>query len=150
MALFKVLCQYCLPTDGVWTGELPIRKLTEEITCDTQSKRTRKMDGAHDRPSTEGMLPMAKLPTMTGRVHILQAQFLYRSLHVLEDTLLRRPHVQHTRGYSLPRTVDDNECLSKNDPPVSSGPTQRTDLLQRLLQRIADLNYFSTVVHDRD
>jgi hypothetical protein len=91
MALFKVLCQYCLPTDGVWTGEPPIHKLAVETTCDTQNKCTRKMDGAHDRPSTEVILPMAKLPTMTGRVHILQVQFLYRSLHVPEDTLISRP-----------------------------------------------------------
>ncbi|KAG0744277.1 hypothetical protein G6F57_005951 [Rhizopus arrhizus] len=38
------------------------------------------------------MLHLSRLPSMSERVSILQAQFLFRSLYIPEDTLLRRLH----------------------------------------------------------
>lgn len=144
MALFKVLCPYCLPTDGVWTGEPPIHKLTVETTCDTQNKCTRKMDRAMtDRP--------LKWYFLWRNYLLWQEEFTFCKLSFfIAPYMCRRilflgalvPHIEHTRGYSLLRTVDDNKCLSKIDPLVPSGPSQCTDLLQRLLQRFAGLSYF--------
>ncbi|KAG1178107.1 hypothetical protein G6F70_007913 [Rhizopus microsporus] len=53
------------------------------------------------------MLQLTKLPTMTERVHILQAQFLLRSLSLPDDTLLAclLPHIRLSKGHS--------HCLDK-------------------------------------
>lgn len=47
------------------------------------------------------MLHLANLPTMTERLNILQAQFLFRSLYVPNDSFLGYllPSIQHARGY---------------------------------------------------
>lgn len=60
---------------------------------DTQNKCMWMIYGAHDCSSTKVMLHLANLPTMTERLNILQAQFLFRSLYVPNDSFL---------GYLLP------------------------------------------------
>ncbi|KAG0750236.1 hypothetical protein G6F57_002948 [Rhizopus arrhizus] len=66
--------------------------------------------------SAEVILPVAKLPTMTGRVHILQAQFLYRSLHVPEDTLLRRPRT----SYPTHQRIQSPEDGGRQQMPIEN------------------------------
>ncbi|KAG1491690.1 hypothetical protein G6F52_013438 [Rhizopus delemar] len=63
---------------------------------EAQDKCICKIYGASRKTSTKVMLHLAKLPTMRERVAILQAQFLFRSLSLPEDTLLYRlmPHIQ--------------------------------------------------------
>ncbi|KAG1587637.1 hypothetical protein G6F47_010874 [Rhizopus delemar] len=67
---------------------------------EAQDKCICKIYGASRKTSTKVMLHLAKLPTMKERVAILQAQFLFRSLSLPEDTLLCRliPHIQYTRA----------------------------------------------------
>ncbi|EIE76661.1 hypothetical protein RO3G_01365 [Rhizopus delemar RA 99-880] len=77
---------------------------------EAQDKCICKIYGASRKTSTKVMLHLAKLPTMRERVAILQAQFLFRSLSLPEDTLLYRlmPHIQYTRGhqwYKLSKTA---------------------------------------------
>ncbi|EIE91862.1 hypothetical protein RO3G_16573 [Rhizopus delemar RA 99-880] len=77
---------------------------------EAQDKCIYKIYGASRKTSTKVMLHLAKLPTMRERVAILQAQFLFRSLSLPEDTLLYRlmPHIQYTRGhqwYKLSKTA---------------------------------------------
>ncbi|EIE79794.1 hypothetical protein G6F46_013003 [Rhizopus delemar] len=62
---------------------------------EAQDKCICKIYGASRKTSTKVMLHLAKLPTMRERVAILQAQFLFRSLSLPEDTLLYRlmPHI---------------------------------------------------------
>ncbi|KAG1042623.1 hypothetical protein G6F43_011851 [Rhizopus delemar] len=69
--------------------------------ADAQDTCIRKMYGARGKTSTKVMLHLAKLPLMADRVHILQAQFLSRSLHLPDDALLCRllPHIRHIRGH---------------------------------------------------
>ncbi|KAG1046997.1 hypothetical protein G6F43_010535 [Rhizopus delemar] len=62
---------------------------------DVQDTCIREIYDARGKTSTKVMLHLAKLPLMADRVHILQAQFLYRSLHLPEDALLCR----HIRGH---------------------------------------------------
>ncbi|KAG1459613.1 hypothetical protein G6F46_001417 [Rhizopus delemar] len=68
---------------------------------EAQDKCICKFYGASRKTSTKATLHLAKLPTMRERVAILQAQFLFRSLSLPEDTLLYRlmPHIQYTRGH---------------------------------------------------
>ncbi|KAG1629224.1 hypothetical protein G6F44_011682 [Rhizopus delemar] len=68
---------------------------------DVQDTCIRTIYGARGKTSTKVMLRLAKLPLMADRVHILQAQFLYRSLHLPDDALLCRliPHIRHIRGH---------------------------------------------------
>ncbi|KAG1522961.1 hypothetical protein G6F52_005411 [Rhizopus delemar] len=63
---------------------------------EAQDKCICKIYGASRKTSTKVMLHLAKLPTMRERVAILQAQFLFRSLSLPEDTLLYRlmAHIQ--------------------------------------------------------
>lgn len=70
----------------------------------TQNRCIWMIYSAHDCSSTKVMLHLANLPTMNERVRILQAQFLFRSLYVPDDSLLGHllPHVQHIRGYQWP------------------------------------------------
>ncbi|KAG1497751.1 hypothetical protein G6F46_003661 [Rhizopus delemar] len=77
---------------------------------EAQDKCICKIYGESRKTSTKVMLHLAKLPTMRERVAILQAQFLFRSLSLPEDTLLYRlmPHIQYTRGhqwYKLSKTA---------------------------------------------
>ncbi|KAG1000857.1 hypothetical protein G6F27_013421 [Rhizopus arrhizus] len=77
---------------------------------EAQNKCIRKIYGASGNTSTKVMLHLAKLPTMKERIAILQAQFLFRSLSLPEDTLLYllMPHIQYTRGhqwYRLSKTA---------------------------------------------
>ncbi|KAG1488529.1 hypothetical protein G6F47_013584 [Rhizopus delemar] len=63
---------------------------------EAQNSCIRKIYGARGKASTKVMLHMSKLPLMSERVSILQAQFLLRSLYLPEDALLHRllPYVQ--------------------------------------------------------
>ncbi|KAG1569857.1 hypothetical protein G6F48_002230 [Rhizopus delemar] len=63
---------------------------------EAQDKCICKIYDASRKTSTKVMLHLAKLPTMRERVAILQAQFLFRSLSLPEDTLLYRlmAHIQ--------------------------------------------------------
>ncbi|KAG1050886.1 hypothetical protein G6F43_006865 [Rhizopus delemar] len=77
---------------------------------EAQDRYIRKIYGGSRKTSTKVMPHLAKLHTMKGRVAILQAQFLFRSLSLPEDTPLYRliPHIQYTRGhqwYKLPKTA---------------------------------------------
>ncbi|EIE81601.1 hypothetical protein RO3G_06306 [Rhizopus delemar RA 99-880] len=77
---------------------------------EAQDKCICKIYCAPRKTSTKVMLHLAKLPTMRERVAILQAQFLFRSLSLPEDTLLYclMPHMQYTRGhqgYKLSKTA---------------------------------------------
>jgi hypothetical protein len=68
---------------------------------DVQDTCIRKIYGARGMSSTQVVLHLAKLPLMKERVHILQAQFLFRSLHLPSDALLCRllPHIRYTRWH---------------------------------------------------
>ncbi|KAG1625268.1 hypothetical protein G6F44_012699 [Rhizopus delemar] len=68
---------------------------------DAQDTCIRKIYGARGNASTKMMLHLAKLPLRADRVHILQTQFLYRSLRLPDDALLCRllPHIRHIRGH---------------------------------------------------
>ncbi|EIE92465.1 hypothetical protein RO3G_16987 [Rhizopus delemar RA 99-880] len=68
---------------------------------DVQDTCLRKIYGAREKTFTKVMPHLAKLPLMADRVHILQAQFLYRSLRLPDDALLCRllPHIRHIRGH---------------------------------------------------
>ncbi|KAG1056034.1 hypothetical protein G6F43_002034 [Rhizopus delemar] len=68
---------------------------------EAQDKCICKIYGASRKTSTKVMLHLTKLPRMRERVVILQAQFLFRSSSLPEDTLLYRlmPHTQYTRGH---------------------------------------------------
>jgi hypothetical protein len=77
---------------------------------EAQNKYIRKIYGASGKISTKVMLYLDKLPTMKERIAILQAQFLFRSLSLPEDTLLYllMPHIQYTSGhqwYRLSKTA---------------------------------------------
>jgi len=77
---------------------------------EAQNKCIHKIYGASGKTSIKVMLHLAKLPTVKERITILQAQFLFRSLSLPEDTLLYllMPHIQHTRGhqwYRLSKTA---------------------------------------------
>ncbi|KAG0741004.1 hypothetical protein G6F16_009065 [Rhizopus arrhizus] len=65
---------------------------------EAQNKCIRKIYGTSRKTSTKVILHLA---TMKERVAILQAQFLFRSLSLPEDTLLYLliPHIQYTRGH---------------------------------------------------
>ncbi|KAG1647047.1 hypothetical protein G6F44_000217 [Rhizopus delemar] len=68
---------------------------------DVQDTCIRKIHGTRGKTCTKLMLHIAKLPLMADQVHISQAQFLYRSLHLSDDALLCRllPHIRHIRGH---------------------------------------------------
>ncbi|KAG1540170.1 hypothetical protein G6F49_012192 [Rhizopus delemar] len=87
---------------------------------EAQNSCIRKIYGARGKASTKVMLHMSKLPLMSERVSILQAQFLLRSLYLPEDALLHRllPYVQYTKGhqwYLLSRTPLWKMALSTTD-----------------------------------
>ncbi|KAG1510717.1 hypothetical protein G6F53_006471 [Rhizopus delemar] len=89
---------------------------------EAQNSCIRKIYGARGKASTKVMLHMSKLPLMSERVSILQAQFLFRSLYLPEDALLHRllPYVQCAKGhqwYLLSRTSLWKMALSTTDEP---------------------------------
>jgi hypothetical protein len=57
--------------------------------------------GARGKTSTKVMLHLSRLPSMSERLSILQALFLFCSLSLHKDTLLSRllPYIQCTRGH---------------------------------------------------
>jgi hypothetical protein len=76
---------------------------------EAQNNCIKKIYGARGKTSTKVMLHMSKLPLMSERVSILQAQFLFRSLYLPEDTLLTclLPYIRNSKGsqwYALSRT----------------------------------------------
>ncbi|KAG1608378.1 hypothetical protein G6F46_011591 [Rhizopus delemar] len=97
---------------------------------DVQDTCLRKIYGAREKTFTKVMPHLAKLPLMADRVHILQAQFLYRSLRLPDDALLCRllPHIRHIRGHqwfllsktplwqSLPSTGEELDKSVSLDP----------------------------------
>ncbi|ORE06081.1 hypothetical protein BCV72DRAFT_329510 [Rhizopus microsporus var. microsporus] len=54
------------------------------------------------------MLQLTKLPTMTGRTHILQAQFLLRSLSLPDDVFLTYFHI-----YVYPQVIQSGILYQK-------------------------------------
>ncbi|KAG1139476.1 hypothetical protein G6F38_009802 [Rhizopus arrhizus] len=67
---------------------------------EAQNNCIKKIYGARGKASTKVMLHMSKLPLLSERVSILQAQFLFRSLYLPEDALLAclLPYIRSTRG----------------------------------------------------
>ncbi|ORE02515.1 hypothetical protein BCV72DRAFT_215119, partial [Rhizopus microsporus var. microsporus] len=77
---------------------------------EAQNSCIKKIYGARGKASTKVMLHISKLPLMSERVSILQAQFLFRSLYLPEDALLAclLPYIRNTKGsqwYALSRTA---------------------------------------------
>ncbi|KAG1546448.1 hypothetical protein G6F49_010495 [Rhizopus delemar] len=79
----------------------PLATMNLKSIEDVQDTCIREIYGARGKTSTKVMLHLAKLSLMADRVHILQAQFLYRSLHLPEDALLCQllSHTRHIRGH---------------------------------------------------
>ncbi|ORE01276.1 hypothetical protein BCV72DRAFT_217610, partial [Rhizopus microsporus var. microsporus] len=76
---------------------------------EAQNNCIKKIYGARGKASIKIMLYMPKLPIVSERVSILQAQFLFRSLDLPEDALLvcLLPYICNTRGsqwYALSHT----------------------------------------------
>lgn len=70
----------------------------------TQNRCITMIYGTRNRSSIKLMLHLVNLPTMNERVCILQAQFLFCSLNVPDNSLLDYllPYVQHLQGYQWP------------------------------------------------
>ncbi|PHZ11402.1 uncharacterized protein RHIMIDRAFT_244597 [Rhizopus microsporus ATCC 52813] len=66
---------------------------------EAQNNCIKKIYGARDKASTKVMLHISRLPLMSERVSILQAQFLFHSLYLPEDALLTclLPYIRNTR-----------------------------------------------------
>ncbi|CEJ01123.1 hypothetical protein RMCBS344292_15159 [Rhizopus microsporus] len=83
---------------------------------------------------------MSKLPLMSERVSILQAQSLFRSLYLPEDALLTclLPYICNTRGsqwYALSRTSLWKTVLSTNEEPdIRSFKAAKQRFLQQNLE----------------
>ncbi|CEG78940.1 hypothetical protein RMATCC62417_13472 [Rhizopus microsporus] len=89
---------------------------------EAQNNCIKKIHGVRGKVSTKVMLHMSKLPLMSERVSILQAQFLFRSLYLPEDALLTclLPYIRSTRGsqwYTLSRTSLWKTMLSTTEKP---------------------------------
>ena len=88
---------------------------------DAQNICLRRNFGSSSRSSIKVMLQLTKLPTMTERVHILQAQFLLRSLSLPDDTLLAclLPHIRLSKGHSQWYTISKNPLLERSIQYIS-------------------------------
>lgn len=64
------------------------------------------------KSSVKVMLQLAKLPTMTERTNILQAQFLLRSLSLLDDNFLMYllPHICLSKSHSPWYAISKHRC----------------------------------------
>ncbi|KAG1040607.1 hypothetical protein G6F43_012255 [Rhizopus delemar] len=81
---------------------LAINRLTAsqiKVLEDAQNDCLQRIYGASKRASTKVMRHLSSLPTIKGRLNILQAQFLFRSFTLPEDAHLTKliPHIQHDR-----------------------------------------------------
>ncbi|KAG0885188.1 hypothetical protein G6F15_004451 [Rhizopus arrhizus] len=107
---------------------------------EAQNNCIKKIYGARGKASTKVMLHMSKLPLLSERVSILQAQFLFRSLYLPEDALLAclLPYIRSTRGsqwYALSRTPLWKTVLSTTDEPdTRSFKTAKRRFLQQNLE----------------
>ncbi|KAG1138667.1 hypothetical protein G6F37_009849 [Rhizopus arrhizus] len=89
---------------------------------EAQNNCIKKIYGARGKASTKAMLHMSRLPLLSERVSILQAQFLFRSLYLPEDSLLAclLSYIRSTTGsqwYALSRTPFRKTVLSTTDEP---------------------------------
>jgi hypothetical protein len=89
---------------------------------EAQNNCIKKIYGARGKTSTKVMPHMSKLPLMSERVSILQAQFLFRSLYLPEDALLTclLPYIRNSKGsqwYALSRTSLWKMVLSITEEP---------------------------------
>lgn len=117
---------------------LAISKVTSLLSDkleDAQNICLRSIFGGSSRSSIKVMLHLAKLPTMTERIHILQAQFLLRSLSLPDDTLLANllPHIR------LPKSHSQWYAISKT--PLWKRCTQHIDSLDKRLLKKLRLQY---------
>lgn len=76
-------------------------KLIKQVD-DFQNSCIRRIFGGHSRSSATVMLHLVNLPSMKTRTAILQAQYLYRSIYLPENTLLATllPHIQNSNSRS--------------------------------------------------
>ncbi|EIE76949.1 hypothetical protein RO3G_01653 [Rhizopus delemar RA 99-880] len=67
-----------------------------------QNQCIRRIFGGHSRSSVQVMLHLVNLPSMRTRIAALQAQYLFRSTHLPDDTLLAHllPHIQSSTSRS--------------------------------------------------
>ncbi|KAG1270861.1 hypothetical protein G6F66_013716 [Rhizopus arrhizus] len=67
-----------------------------------QNQCIRRIFGGHSRSSVQVMLHLVNLPSMRTRVAVLQAQYLFRSTHLPDDTLLAHllPYIQSSTSRS--------------------------------------------------
>ncbi|KAI9262586.1 hypothetical protein EDC94DRAFT_499467, partial [Helicostylum pulchrum] len=76
-----------------------------------QNSCIRRIFGGHSRSSAIVMLHLVELPSTKTRTAILQAQYMFRSTHLPDDTLLATllPHLQNSNSqshwYKLPLTT---------------------------------------------
>ncbi|ORE02478.1 hypothetical protein BCV72DRAFT_317778 [Rhizopus microsporus var. microsporus] len=87
---------------------------------EVQNSCIKKIYGVQGKAPTKVMLHMSKLPFMSERVSILQAQFIFRSLYLPEDALLAclLPYICNTRRsqwYALSRTALWKTVLSNTE-----------------------------------
>ncbi|KAG0966415.1 hypothetical protein G6F31_004783 [Rhizopus arrhizus] len=107
---------------------------------EAQNNCIKKIYGARGKASTKVMLHMSKLPLLSERVSILQAQFLFRSLYLPEDALLAclLPYIRSIRGsqwYALSRTPLWKTVLSTTEEPdTRSFKTAKRRFLQQNLE----------------
>jgi hypothetical protein len=68
---------------------------------DAQNQFSQKIYGGHRRSSTKVMPHLTKLPPIKDCLHILQTQFLLRSLYLPDDTFFYRllPLIKHNCNY---------------------------------------------------
>ncbi|PHZ09512.1 uncharacterized protein RHIMIDRAFT_240634 [Rhizopus microsporus ATCC 52813] len=107
---------------------------------EAQNNCIKEIYGARDKASIKVMLYMSRLPLMSERISILQAQFLFRSLYLPEDALLAclLPYIRNTRGsqwYALSRTSLWKTVLSTTEEPnTRSLKTAKRRFLQQNLE----------------
>ncbi|KAG0734664.1 hypothetical protein G6F66_010818 [Rhizopus arrhizus] len=136
---------------GLAISSIPPTLIKQFENCQKQCIRSIFRGGA--RSSYKAMLHLINQPTMKGRVHLLQAKFLMRSVTASEDTLLSHSYLTYAclpvdhNGTNSPRHRFGNDALLPTlifstfvPSRVSVKPTYKMDLTPGAMKRIRGLS----------